>query len=610
MAEGGLKIALRDNIIKNVIDVAFQNMKQKSALMVVDDGTMRTLDYCMKVHMLNDKGVGVIVNIKYTRERVRIPPIYFISPNLKSVRSMVADYEDESKLQYGAPIHLFFVGSVTPECMEEIKNSSLPRYLKTFSEVYCDFLPVERNVFSFDRVNAMSDIYVNKDGRTKEIERCSENLISLCTTLNEDPYVRYSSTSEVAEDLAHMFQNSFQRKKAQMTGFTPAEDRATLYILDRAEEPEALLMHEVTYQSMIQDLLDCEGKILKLLADDGAEDPFYFEDDPVWPELFLENMADVNKLIKDKFNYFKANSAMAKQQNSGDSSSMLKAIRDLPRYKKMAKSFNCHFKIYGLLADQFKSLKLMNVSDLEQSLVTGIDDEGSKVKATNLQAQVSKFLQDESLPTSLKQRLLMIYVISQGGLSDDVMQKLIEAAGLGNEEIITVQHLERLGFPLTTTGKVRNKRFKDEMQGRAKALLEEATEKMTMQSRFDPEVGILLRAHGSDPGNLDGKFPYKGDKWRPPKKEAGTNRKNKRFGNMFSRGKKPGQPAQKTASGARVIIMIVGGVGFSEIRQAYMASDRMQREVYIGGTSTLTPAQFLTVLRGAQTDVADEKVEE
>merc|ERR550534_3381848 len=138
--------------------------------------------------MLNDKGVGVIVNIKYKRERVRVPPIYFLSPNADNVRALVEDYKDPKKLQYGVPVHLLFCGAVTTECMNILKNSTMGKYLKTFNEVYCDFLAVEKQVFSFNRPEALLNLNASKvpNARQEELERCAAQLVSVMCTLNED----------------------------------------------------------------------------------------------------------------------------------------------------------------------------------------------------------------------------------------------------------------------------------------------------------------------------------------------------------------------------------------------------------------------------------------
>jgi len=46
---------------------------------------------------LNDQGIGAILNVKYQRERVPVPPIYFLSPNMASIEKVVKDYENSKK---------------------------------------------------------------------------------------------------------------------------------------------------------------------------------------------------------------------------------------------------------------------------------------------------------------------------------------------------------------------------------------------------------------------------------------------------------------------------------------------------------------------------------
>ena len=57
------------------------------------------------------------------------------------------------------------------------------------------------------------------------------------------------------------------------------------------------------------------------------------------------------------------------------------------------------------------------------------------------------------------------------------------------------------------------------------------------------------------------------------------------------------QEARQQSEGS-LIIFIVGGVTYSEIRSIYeVAKTKTNREIFIGGTSILTPKSFIEALR-------------
>jgi hypothetical protein len=71
------------------------------SVMVCDDATMKIMSAVLKIHEINDKGVGAVLNVMYERERLPgTPVIYFLSPTKESIDAMIADYAGK-KLRYG-----------------------------------------------------------------------------------------------------------------------------------------------------------------------------------------------------------------------------------------------------------------------------------------------------------------------------------------------------------------------------------------------------------------------------------------------------------------------------------------------------------------------------
>jgi syntaxin-binding protein 1 len=57
-----------------------------------------------------------------------------------------------------------------------------------------------------------------------------------------------------------------------------------------------------------------------------------------------------------------------------------------------------------------------------------------------------------------------------------------------------------------------------------------------------------------------------------------------------------GAAAKKKFTGGRQIVFVVGGVTYSEVRGAYESMKEGSKEVVVGGTSFITPADFLAGL--------------
>jgi len=583
---------------------AFSNMSQKSAILITDDKTTKILDSCLKVHTLNDLGIGALVNVKFKRERVRVPPIYFLTSSLPSIKGVIKDYEDSRKPQYAGNAHLLICSSMTKDCLDLLKTSNLRRHLKTFQEVYCDYHAFESRVFHFNRPESFRNLYISASLQN-EFAVNSEKLFNFCVSIEEDPYIRCCKDSQLARKFAQTFESFFSMKKNEMKLFKPQTKRATLIILDRSQDTVTPLMHEITYQAMIKDLLPGgDWKYLPLKSsDDSSEDSaaarFYYEDDPLWADFRHENLPHVLKNLQTKLTEFKKTNRIAKQQvNEEEKDNLLKSVRDLPKYKRMTKSFNTHFEIKDKLVDLYKSLKLNMVADIEQSLVTGIDDGGKSVRLNDVQKELTTLLRDVTVLKDIKIRLLLLYIISQGGINEKQHLLLFDAAGLSQKEREVIYNSAALGVTIKSEKKSSYKPlFFKERQASAKQL----SKSTVTQSRYEPLISTVLKKF--DKGGLsEADCPVFG------KGEHGTNITGT-FGGRSLRTR-----TKSAHKKSKIIIFVLGGVCYSEIRECYLLAEKLRREIYIGSSHVISPKDFLSLLGGQEDEAVidvkeDEKIE-
>jgi len=595
---------LKAQILK-VMQTALDKSANKQALLVTDDRTTKIMDSCLKVHQLNDMGIGVLVNIKYNRERVNVTPIYFLTPDLASIERFCKDYADPKALQYGPSVHLFLCGSISQAGLKMIKKSRVRSYLKTFQEIYCDFVALEDQVFYFNRPEAFSNLYLTKDKETVKSELSDQaiKLFSTIVSMEEDPYIRYAKESGRAAAVASVFQDYLKQMKANMKGFKPREKRATLIILDRSQDPVAPLTHEVTYQCMIKDFLGTDAKFLEVKDDsaDGGSKKFYYRDDPLWQELRHANMGNVVPDLKRRFEHFKKTNAVAKRDAAGDNEqkvSLVQTVRDLPMYKKMAKSFTSHFAITKQLSKKFTQLNLGKVGDMEQSLITMIDPNGKPAKIKDLQKELTFLLKDPTVSTEIKLRLLCIYIISQGGIADKQKNMLFLAANISQADQESIYNLARLGVAIKSDSGSKPPRppHYADLQAEAKKLANSEI----VQTRFEPLVSLVLRKLIAN--KLSTKdYPFIGDE-----PDAGVDVTSS-FGGRSHRKKNRGATDQ-----ARIIVFMIGGGSFNEVRQCYELSKK-GRPVFMGSSHFMSPAQYLEQLKAkppTNAPAAESKTEE
>jgi len=306
-----------------------------------------------------------------------------------------------------------------------------------------------------------------------------------------------------------------------------------------------------------------------------------------------ENMGHVVPDLGNRFKHFKKTNAVAKRDMGGDkSASLVQTVRDLPMYKKMAKSFSSHFQITKQLSKMFTELKLQIIGDLEQSLITGIGPEGKPAKLTELQKQLTFLLKDPTYPTEIKLRLLMIYIISQGGMSEKQKNMLFLAANISQGDGEAIYNLRRLGVDIKNESKGKAPVPSHDLQAQAKKLANSDV----VQTRFEPLVSLVLRKMAAS--KLSSKeYPYMGEA-----PDDGVDVVSS-FGGRSHRKKNRGAVDQP-----RIIVFMVGGASFNEVRQCYVLSKALNRPIFMGSSNFTSPAEYIEQLKGTKASGDEKKV--
>jgi len=481
-----------------------------------------------------------------------------------------------------------------------IKTSNLRRHLKTFQEVYCDFHALESRVFHFNRPGAFQNIYLTSNSEM-ELQDSAKKLFSVCVSLKEHPYIRYTQNSRHAHVLAQKFDEYFRQQKTDMNQFDHSDKRGMLLIIDRTQDPVAPLLHEITYQAMIKDLIPSETKYIPLGehvagTETKEEDSqrFVYEEDPMWDDFKHLNLRTLLKNMETKFKSFtdtnKIAKSMLKDQKEKDAN-LLKNIRDIPKYKKMTESFNSHFAIKDKLVRLYRALDLKKIGELEQTLVTGLDETGRNCKLKDIQTQLSDVLRDTNVGTDIKLRLLLIYIISQGRVKEEKLKGLLKIANLSERDSAAIYNIESLGVRIKSGKKTAHKSpFWSDMHARAKIL----SKSKIVQSRYEPLVATLLRKF--DKLELStAHFPF----WR---EQAGRKQIASTFGGRSVKKKDRARGVSRNKK-AKIIVFVIGGVCYSEIRECYLLSEELKRDIYIGSSHVMSPKEYINLLKGSDNQV-------
>lgn len=470
-------------------------------------------------------------------------------------------------------------------------------------------------------------------GRKSVELKTAEKLVTLCATLFEYPYIRYKQDSKVCSRIASIFKKKMDQFVSanpswwyQGSGNCPTRnaerDRSTLLLLDRSSDCLTPLLHDFNYQAMVNDLLDIKGDKITYKADvpdnpkkKEDKDVLLNEKDKLWVEMRGDHVAKVIEVLTERIQEVmnSSTSMVARKDKNMSLAQLASAMKDLPEYREVTSKLNQHMHIAHGCMDKFTKAGLYDLGDLEQTLATGKDEDDEYTKLSETIDRCEDTLLNLKSPKD-RLRLVLIAIISQGGLTTENKESLLQAAKFGRKELAVLDSLIHIGIQSVNdnpspaiTKEPKKGGFLGGFRSRTASQDSEEENEYT-SSRYVPPLKKILKDLVTNQLSIDD-YPSVipmplianststgiASSARRRGKAEGNNKK--KGGATDKWGKKQKGSGPTHYDGGRNIVFMVGGLSFTELRVVRNVMEKEEREIIAGSTKFISPNAFISDLK-------------
>ena len=211
----------KDIISLKIFKETLKSIKDKCILIVDKRGSYFLNNFFTLTEVIN-LGIISIESIYFERKPYpKNEAIYIISGCEESINNISNDFIKEKNRLYKA-CHIFTLDAINDDLINLIlqkEQNNFYKYIKTLKQIMINFIPIDKNTFSFGNDNNFNCFYNLYDNEKNKIttEITIDKLVSVCESLDNYPNIAYFSPDKycklIAEKVNTELKQYFTKKK-------------------------------------------------------------------------------------------------------------------------------------------------------------------------------------------------------------------------------------------------------------------------------------------------------------------------------------------------------------------------------------------------------------
>lgn len=343
----------------------------------------------------------------------------FVRPSPDSIQFLIDELRDPRYGEY----NIYFSNIIRKSSLERLAEADDHEVVKAVQEYFADYIVINPDLMSLNLGYPKQRIWSHSPDlwNTDSLQRSTEGIIALLLSLKKNPLIRYEKNSLLAKKLATEVRYQLTQEE-QLFDFRKTDTPPILLILDRRDDPITPLLTQWTYQAMVHELLGISNGRVDLssvpdVRSELKEIALSQDQDPFFKKNMYQNFGDLGGNIKEYVEQYQSRTKSSMQIES--IADMKRFVEDYPEFRKLSGNVSKHVALVGELSRRVGEDSLLDVSELEQSLVCN-DNHTSDLRT------LQKLLQIPTIPAENKLRLVALYAIRYSKTNNNALPILLD----------------------------------------------------------------------------------------------------------------------------------------------------------------------------------------